>query len=95
MVHYVDTTKARAEDLLLTLHRHLPPDLDNLGRPCMITPDSVATVDGGVTALYVVADGGCSAYRVAELPGGHTELTEWCHGEEIDRRIVRQSKQDG
>jgi hypothetical protein len=87
-VHYIDTTEAQAEELLLAMSRHLPPRLIDFGRLSIVTDRYVFAVSGETPSLFrLEEDGGVS--RIAELPGGLAEVARWVDGQEVARSLVR------
>jgi len=83
----INTNTEQAEELLVALSRHLPHGFE-LGRPRIATDGTVLTDDGATPTAFGLDDGGCSAYRVAELGGGWHEVTSFAYGEETARTIL-------
>lgn len=82
----IDLTETEAADLVAAIANHLPMGA-SLGRLVVARPGCVLADLAGVPAAYGVDDDG--AWRLAELPGGERELTRWCDGYEVDRRMIR------
>jgi hypothetical protein len=83
----LDTTPDAAEDLLVKIAGHVPADVV-IGRPVLVTPDTVVIAGNPHETAWALEDDG-TVSRLASLDDdGTAELTFFYRGRET-RRVVR------